>query len=283
MGLVQSTTDEDDQDPVVHVEYQEGFLDDPSPPQDVLPPKLVPSIDALHRACAVGSTNGVLERLVVEDGYDANSVDEHGATPLHLAAFYGHKRAVVWLIEKGAAKSFKDSGGHTPADLARESGFEDIADLIEAAEIAALPFHRDRRRVVDKEREARFVELDRAQSKIVALKASEKRAKMELEAEIAERVKLFRALVSGRNGGDVDALDSLADMRIQLVEYKKQRDALAAEMKLVEDAVGDFETFVTGEQRRAKPKSKNDRNDKNEETIDDPSPSARLRACLRRI
>jgi hypothetical protein len=99
---------------------------------------------------------------------------------------------------------------------------------------------------------------------IAKLKASERRVRLELEQEIAERMKLFRSLVG--NAVAPDVMDSMGDMRLQIVDFKAQRDSLAAELKLVEAAVADFELFISGERMAL-----------------EGSPSERLKACLRRI
>ena len=99
---------------------------------------------------------------------------------------------------------------------------------------------------------------------------------MELEQEISERVKLFRTLVGSSEctHEKTNVVDVLEDLRLQVFEYKAQRDSLAAEIKLVEEAISDFELFVNGERSKINVKE-------NSESY--LSPSARLRACLRKV
>ena len=48
--------------------------------------------------------------------------DEHGRTPLHLAARYGYGVAVRLLVQAGASVVAEDEGGRTPADVAHNGG-----------------------------------------------------------------------------------------------------------------------------------------------------------------
>ena len=52
----------------------------------------------------------------MDAGTDVNAKDEDENTPLHRAAYYGHKEIVVLLIAKGADVNVKNDVGYTPLD-----------------------------------------------------------------------------------------------------------------------------------------------------------------------
>jgi ankyrin repeat protein len=56
-------------------------------------------------------------KQAIADGADVNAEDPFKGlrrTPLHRAAYYGHKEIVVLLIAKGANLNVKDDRGRTP-------------------------------------------------------------------------------------------------------------------------------------------------------------------------
>ncbi len=84
----------------------------------------------LHYAAFNGHTD--VARLLLEHGAEVNARDEkYGATPLHFAAFNGHTDVAKLLLEHGADVNAKDKDGRTPADVAREGGYGELARLIE--------------------------------------------------------------------------------------------------------------------------------------------------------
>ncbi|MGF1448161.1 MAG: ankyrin repeat domain-containing protein [Opitutales bacterium] len=66
-------------------------------------------------------------RALVEAGADMNLVCEHGWTPLHIAAAWGHLEVVQYLVERGADPTPPDINGQTPQQLAQAQGREEVA------------------------------------------------------------------------------------------------------------------------------------------------------------
>jgi ankyrin repeat protein len=58
-------------------------------------------------------------RLLVHSGADPNIPDEHGRTPLHLAAAAGSHRLARELLKAGANPLAEDTQGVTPAGVAK--------------------------------------------------------------------------------------------------------------------------------------------------------------------
>lgn len=65
-------------------------------------------------------------------GADPNIPDHDGWTPLHSCAFYRLPQLVPALLAAGAAPTRRDRRGFSPADIASEKGFTDIAALLSA-------------------------------------------------------------------------------------------------------------------------------------------------------
>ncbi|CAG8486559.1 15919_t:CDS:2 [Acaulospora colombiana] len=62
---------------------------------------------------------------------DSNIADKFGWTPMMLAAYTGRANIVRRLLLSGADRSPKTTNGKTAADLARDSGFIHVADMID--------------------------------------------------------------------------------------------------------------------------------------------------------
>jgi ankyrin repeat protein len=65
----------------------------------------------------------------------ADLLMEHGGgeglkNALHGAVMFGHLDMVRWLLERGADVTVKDFRGKTPLQVAAESGFSELADLL---------------------------------------------------------------------------------------------------------------------------------------------------------
>ena len=59
-----------------------------------------------------------------------NAKNKYGTTPLHKAAFYGHKEIAELLIANGVDVNAKKNNGRTPLDRAIWINETEIADLI---------------------------------------------------------------------------------------------------------------------------------------------------------
>ena len=57
--------------------------------------------------------------------------DQNGTTPLHWAAFKGHKDVVHLLLDRGADPNIADHFGRTPLSKALGKGHLDIANILE--------------------------------------------------------------------------------------------------------------------------------------------------------
>lgn len=70
--------------------------------------------------------------LLLERGADAYLADDEGCTMLFYAARAGLTRAVKALLEQGASPDDRNAAGVTPLDAARQSGCNDIVEMLSA-------------------------------------------------------------------------------------------------------------------------------------------------------
>ncbi|HKT50874.1 MAG TPA: ankyrin repeat domain-containing protein [Candidatus Angelobacter sp.] len=98
-----------------------------------------------HAGLALAAQFGHAEivSLLLDAGEDPNRYNPVGlhshSTPLHQAAFAGHRAVAELLLERGARKDLKDilfQG--TPADWARHAGHADLAEYLGSAEEGSL-------------------------------------------------------------------------------------------------------------------------------------------------
>eukprot|EP01119_Soliformovum_irregulare_P022793 TRINITY_DN785_c0_g1_i2.p1 TRINITY_DN785_c0_g1~~TRINITY_DN785_c0_g1_i2.p1 ORF type:complete len:823 (+),score=257.04 TRINITY_DN785_c0_g1_i2:1050-3518(+) len=82
----------------------------------------------LHTLVSRGDLAGVTE--LVEAGYDLHGLDVDHATPLHHAAFKGHKEILQLLIEKGADVNRKDRDGVVPLHHAAFNGHRECIKIL---------------------------------------------------------------------------------------------------------------------------------------------------------
>ena len=84
---------------------------------------------ALHLASANGFID-VVKYLVNELHCDIDPKNKSLSTPLSWAAFNGQKSVVEFLLEKGADFNLKNINGKKPSELAYDSGFYDVSDIL---------------------------------------------------------------------------------------------------------------------------------------------------------
>lgn len=82
----------------------------------------------IHSAAAGNYTDIV--RMLIENGAQVNVKQQAGSTPLHTAAQIGNLEMLIMLLEHGADITTRMEGGKLPADLAREKGFDEIAEIL---------------------------------------------------------------------------------------------------------------------------------------------------------
>jgi ankyrin repeat protein len=86
----------------------------------------------LHSAVATdaGSVDVEIVRLLLDKGGDPNAQAQSGSTPLHTVGFTGDRESLDLLLKHGADRAIKNNDGKTAADIARERGHQEIADLL---------------------------------------------------------------------------------------------------------------------------------------------------------
>jgi len=76
--------------------------------------------DDLLSAARTGDAR--LVQAALDRGADANSIDENGATALHVAAASGHETVARLLVDTGADVNVVGPLGNTPLHLAAQEG-----------------------------------------------------------------------------------------------------------------------------------------------------------------
>ncbi len=84
---------------------------------------------SIHDAAGEGNIEAVNQHIAAGTDLNAKS-DGDGWTPLHFAAFGGHKEIAELLIGSGAEVNAKGLGGYTPLLHAAYSGHKEVAELL---------------------------------------------------------------------------------------------------------------------------------------------------------
>jgi len=94
----------------------------------------------LYWACEIKSPAAVeLARLLIQYGADVNAPEDHGFTPLHLAAYIGNADVVRLLLESGAAVNQSNRSHSTPLHLAARNGHAAVVSqlILHGADVRA--------------------------------------------------------------------------------------------------------------------------------------------------
>jgi len=83
----------------------------------------------IHYAARAGDVEKV-KALLKGNSDLVFSKDTNGWTPLHIAAYNGHKDVVELLLANKAEVNAKDNSGVTPLHLAAGNRHKDVADLL---------------------------------------------------------------------------------------------------------------------------------------------------------
>jgi hypothetical protein len=83
----------------------------------------------IHDTAKIGDLEKV--QALLKDNPDlVFSRDNDGATPLHMAAYWGHKDVAELLLANRPEVNAKDTDGETPLHMAVAGGHEDVAELL---------------------------------------------------------------------------------------------------------------------------------------------------------
>jgi ankyrin repeat protein len=68
--------------------------------------------------------------LVLDAGFNINEPESQGWTPLHWAAYFGHKEVCEFLVDRVADKGLKDSTGRTAYAVSLFVGAKQLNELL---------------------------------------------------------------------------------------------------------------------------------------------------------
>jgi ankyrin repeat protein len=83
----------------------------------------------IHDAASEGDLE-TLKALLKTKPTLVSRKDKYGNTPLHWAAYFGHKAVVELLLSSGAKVNAKDKDGHTSLHYATARGHDEVAELL---------------------------------------------------------------------------------------------------------------------------------------------------------
>lgn len=86
------------------------------------------NIYPIHLAVAANHTD--ITRMLIEHNVQLNVQQSSGITPLHYAAKHGNPDMLLLLLENGADLTISMEDGSYPSDLAREKGFDELAEIL---------------------------------------------------------------------------------------------------------------------------------------------------------
>jgi hypothetical protein len=94
----------------------------------------------IHDAARAGDLAKVESLVKQQPGLVSSKDEQYGQTPLHMAAFNGHKDVAEFLLANKADVNARAKNGSTPLHLAAAKGNKDVVELLLAnkAEINAL-------------------------------------------------------------------------------------------------------------------------------------------------
>lgn len=82
----------------------------------------------IHAAVAGNFVN--LTKVLINNEARVNVIQQSGLTPLHSAAQNGNIELIILLLEHGAEVNLRMEGGKLACDLAKEKGYDEIADIL---------------------------------------------------------------------------------------------------------------------------------------------------------
>jgi ankyrin repeat protein len=208
-----------------------------------------PAVSKIHWAALEGRIEEV-KTLLKADPDLVFSRDEKGRTPLHNAAYNGHKSVVELLLASNAEVNAKDDKGTTPLRLAGSRGHQDLVELftryakvighessgVASSEVASSKGHKDVHDLVEKK-----VEMDESMKPVTRRMLKEQ---YELLAEVGR----------GGFGAVYKARDVILDQFVAVKELILEDPApLRAEGKVLsqlrhKNIVG-FRQLLTDQQR----------------------------------
>jgi len=81
---------------------------------------------------AIGANRVAIVKALVEKGADASKCDTHGNTAVHIAAAYGRKDLLSFLLGAGQNANARNEGGQTPLTLATKNKMLEAVDVLKA-------------------------------------------------------------------------------------------------------------------------------------------------------